>query len=135
MLLGWDMDTDIPFIRDVIAHSRSFNPPVDPSTLPCLESDISIPVRDDRSVAARIHKPRQVPEDGCPGFIVFHGGGYSVGDLETEIWMCRMFTELGGIAVNVDYRHAPEHVFPAAINDVFDATEWVRHKILIQSIC
>ena len=63
--------------------------------------------------------------DGCPGMVVFHGGGYLVGDFETEAWLCALFTKLGGIAVNVDYRHAPEHVFPAAIHDAFDATAWV----------
>lgn len=47
-----------------------------------------------------------------------------IGDLETEAHLCEWFTKLGGIAVNVDYRHAPEDVFPAAIEDAFDATNW-----------
>ena len=97
----------------------------DPASLPHVEEDIEIPVRNGRTTAARMYRPRKATPDGCPGMVVFHGGGYLVGDFETEAWLCALFTKLGGIAVNVDYRHAPEHVFPAAIHDAFDATAWV----------
>ncbi|CAM1506887.1 Fc.00g065280.m01.CDS01 [Cosmosporella sp. VM-42] len=125
MLAAWTMDTNIFEIRDLIAQMRKAQPEVDPATLSYTTEDIQIPLRDGFQVAARTYKPRSVPADGCSGFIVFHGGGYLVGDLETEGWLCTMFTSLGGIAVNIDYRHAPEHVFPQAINDTFDATKWV----------
>lgn len=128
MLPGWGMETYIQGIREIIEDSKHYRPPTDPEALPCIETDFKIPVRGGREVTARLHKPRQVPEDGCPGFVVFHGGGFAVGDLDTEAWLCRLFTELGGIAVNVNYRHAPEHMFPAAVEDVFDATKWVRSQ-------
>jgi acetyl esterase/lipase len=98
----------------------------DPATLPHVEEHIQIPVRDGSKIAARIYKPKETSSDGSPGFIVFHGGGYAVGGLETEAWLCALFTSLGGVTVDVDYRLAPDHTFPTAINDAFDATKWVR---------
>lgn len=58
--------------------------------------------------------------------VVYHGGGYVVGDLETEAWLCNLFTSLGGIAVNVNYRHAPENPFPGPVDDCFNALKWVK---------
>lgn len=54
-----------------------------------------------------------------------------VGDLETKAHLCALFTSLGGIAVNINYRHAPEHVFPQAIHDAFDATKWVGPPVSV----
>lgn len=129
MLAGWNMSTDIHQIRAAISQMRATKPKPDPATLPYIEQDIEIPVRDGSRIAARVYKPRdsEPPESsGRPGFIVFHGGGFAVGDFEFEAWLCALFTRLGGIAVNVDYRLAPEYVFPTAINDAYDATKWVR---------
>lgn len=91
-----------------------------------VEEDRKIPVRDGSSITVRIHKPRTPPKDGCPIFVVYHGGGFALGGLDNEALLCRNFTELGGIAVNVDYRLAPEHPFPVGINDAYDALKWVR---------
>lgn len=49
-----------------------------------------------------------------------------LGDLDSEAWLCRTFTELGGIAVNVGYRLAPEYQFPVPCEDAYDALKWVR---------
>ena len=48
-----------------------------------------------------------------------------LGGLDSEVALCRKFTGLGGIAVNVDYRMAPENPFPTPINDAYDALKWV----------
>jgi acetyl esterase/lipase len=48
-----------------------------------------------------------------------------VGDAEMSAWLANMFTDLGGIAVNVEYRLAPEHKFPQAVEDAFDALKWI----------
>ena len=90
-----------------------------------LEDDRQIPVRDGTSITIRVHRPRSPPKDGCPIFVVYHGGGFTLGGLDDEARMCRAFTALGGIAVNVDYRLAPEHPFPVPIQDAYDALKWV----------
>lgn len=128
---SWSMETDIHQIRDMMDWMRETKPKPDPKSLSYLTEELKIPLRDGFEVDARVYKPRDVPADGCPGFVVFHGGGYMVGDLETEAYLCVLFTNLGGIAVNINYRHAPEHVFPQAIHDAFDATKWVSSPVSV----
>ncbi len=93
--------------------------------VPYTEVDYQIQVRDGNNITIRIHKPKARPEDGCPIFVVYHGGGFCLGGLDSEALLCRNFTKLGGIAVNVDYRLAPEHPFPIPILDAYDALKWV----------
>ena len=61
-----------------------------------------------------------------PVFVNFHGGGWVIGDLETADAISREFcNRVGCIVVAVDYRLAPEHRFPAAVDDCYAATRWV----------
>ncbi len=64
---------------------------------------------------------------GGPGILVnFHGGGWVIGDLDTSDAVCRgMCNAADCIVVSVDYRLAPEHVYPAALEDAYAATCWV----------
>ncbi|MFC4987364.1 alpha/beta hydrolase [Saliphagus infecundisoli] len=57
--------------------------------------------------------------------VFFHGGGFVVGSLETHDWLCRHLTRESGCAVlSVAYRLAPEHPFPAAVEDAYAAVNW-----------
>lgn len=59
--------------------------------------------------------------------LFLHGGGFVFGDLETHDAMCRGLALASGVSVvAVDYRLAPEHPYPAALNDAVAALEWVR---------
>jgi acetyl esterase len=77
-----------------------------------------------REIPVRIYRPAG---DGMlPVVIFFHGGGWVVGTLETYDPYCRaLSTETGAAVVSVDYRLAPEHKFPAGLEDCRAATEWV----------
>ncbi|MBS1847828.1 MAG: alpha/beta hydrolase, partial [Actinobacteria bacterium] len=70
---------------------------------------------------------RGIDTDDRPGCLVWiHGGGFVIGDLETADSTCRVLANAAGISViSVDYHLAPEHPYPAAIDDVMTALDWV----------
>jgi acetyl esterase len=62
-----------------------------------------------------------------PALIYIHGGGFWAGDLDTHEPTCRLLAGEGACRViAVDYRLAPEHKFPAAVEDAFAATRWIE---------
>jgi acetyl esterase len=62
-----------------------------------------------------------------PVMVYFHGGGWTIGDLDSHDTLCRELANGSGCAVvAVDYRMGPEHRFPAAVDDAIAATRWVR---------
>ncbi|MFM7703867.1 MAG: alpha/beta hydrolase [Rubrivivax sp.] len=64
-----------------------------------------------------------------PVLVYFHGGGWTIGDLDTHDVLCRQLAQAcGGAVVSVDYRLGPEHRFPAAVDDCVAATRWVREQ-------
>jgi acetyl esterase/lipase len=59
--------------------------------------------------------------------VMYHGGGFFMGDLDTETSNCAILCEhMGFVVVDVDYRLAPEYPFPTGINDSWDALQWVK---------
>jgi len=75
-------------------------------------------------IPLRLYTPR-APEPR-PGLVWFHGGGWVTGDLESHDGLCRQLAlDTGASVVAVDYRLAPEHRFPAAVEDAVAATRWV----------
>ena len=61
-----------------------------------------------------------------PVVLFFHGGGFVVGDLDTHDGTCRQHAVgAGAVVVSVEYRLAPEHPYPAAVDDAWAATQWV----------
>ncbi|KUJ23210.1 alpha/beta-hydrolase [Mollisia scopiformis] len=124
-------DSDIPKIRQqLITRKRQMTALTESAEKKekYVEEDRQIPVRDGTTIAVRIHKPKNPAKDGCPIFVVYHGGGFCLGGLDSEVLLCRRFTELGGIAVNVDYRLAPEHPFPVPPQDAYDALKWTAEN-------
>jgi acetyl esterase len=79
----------------------------------------------ERGIGVRVYRPAKA-EGMLPVVTFFHGGGFVVCTLETHDPYCRaLATEAGVIVVSVDYRLAPEHKFPAGVEDCLAATDWV----------
>jgi acetyl esterase len=78
-------------------------------------------------IPLRVYRPAGVPSGtALPVLVYYHGGGWVIGDLDTHDVQCRQITAEAGITVvAVDYRLAPEHKFPAAVDDAWAATRWV----------
>jgi acetyl esterase len=81
----------------------------------------------DGDIPIRIYTPEG---EGPFGILVnFHGGGWVIGDLETADSVCREMATLGNcIVISVDYRLAPEHPYPAAVDDAYAATCWTAEN-------
>jgi acetyl esterase len=79
------------------------------------------------AIPLRVYRPAGVSDSRpLPALVYFHGGGWVIGDLETHDVLCRQLTAEAGISViSVDYRLAPEHKFPASVDDAWAATRWV----------
>lgn len=78
------------------------------------------------SIPIRVYTP--VGTGPFAVLVYFHGGGWVVGDLDTQDMICRGLCHGAGcLVVSVDYRLAPEHRFPAAVDDAYAATQWVGH--------
>ena len=103
-------------------------------TVPGPEGAPDIPVRIYRRFGVGIGRPRHRPSV----IVYFHGGGWVVGNLDSHDGSCRLIAAVTGcVVVSVDYRLAPEHPFPAAIEDCLAAYAWVQrnHEVLGTSPC
>jgi acetyl esterase len=77
-------------------------------------------------IPLRIYTPATISAGTLPALIYFHGGAGVFCSIETHEGLCRALTnESGCRVISVGYRLAPEHKFPAAIDDAYAATEWV----------
>lgn len=112
--------TPVPEIRKLMDHMAF--PPAD---LPMHEvRELSIPGGDAQPLKLRLYRPSTAQV--APVMVYFHGGGWCIGTLETHDNLCRHLARITGMnLVSVDYRLAPEHIFPAALDDAYAATRWV----------
>lgn len=86
-------------------------------------AELSIAVRDGQHLPARLYAPSHDP---LPVLMYFHGGGFTIGSIATHDALCRELARLSGCAVvSLGYRLAPEHRFPTAVHDAWDALQWL----------
>lgn len=113
-----------PQARESSRQRRAFSQPE-----PCVVGSVTehqapgpggpVPVRAYRPAAA-------LATDVLPALMYFHGGGWVIGDRDSYDVLCRDLCQRSGCAVfSVDYRLAPEHPFPAAIDDALAAVRWL----------
>jgi acetyl esterase len=98
-------------------------PPLERRTAVGEVIDLDVPLPG-RTLAARLYRPEERHSEGLTVF--FHGGGFVIGNLDTHDHVCRDLCAGSGAAViALDYRLAPEHPFPAAVDDCLDAVRWI----------
>ncbi|MET0168142.1 MAG: alpha/beta hydrolase, partial [Vicinamibacterales bacterium] len=86
--------------------------------------DVTIPGVD-APIPTRVYTPDS--PDSCPVILYFHGGGYVKGGLEESDAFCRNLARVTRhMVLSIDYRLAPEHRFPAALDDAIAAATWAR---------
>ncbi|HOB65615.1 alpha/beta hydrolase fold domain-containing protein, partial [Ottowia sp.] len=86
--------------------------------------DLHIPARDGHRLPARLVAPSH--DAGLPVLLYTHGGGFTIGSIESHDIFCRTISQLSGAAVlSLDYRLAPEWRFPTAVHDAWDALHWL----------
>lgn len=92
--------------------------------------NINFPSFDGKLVKLRIYRPDDAKKDDLvPVHIDFHGGGWGLGDLDTESHVLRQYVKFAKVAVvDVDYRLVPEFPFPTGLKDCFEATKYVYDK-------
>lgn len=89
---------------------------VEDRTIPGPGSDIPI----------RVYYPKDSQATNNPALVYYHGGGWVVGNIDTHDNVCRALTNLANcVTISVDYRLAPEHKFPAAVEDSYAAVKYV----------
>ena len=109
--------TDPVTARKIYAEMAASKPPADTSDMDI--EDRMVPAEPD--VPVRIYRPRQ-----AQGAVVWlHGGGWMMGNLDTEhTWASRLAEGSGAVVISVGFRLAPEQPFPAALDDVYAVLCW-----------
>ena len=94
------------------------------------EQQISGLKEGDPAVSIRIYRPDNTAEEPLPALLWIHGGGFVIGSIKEDDVPCRMMSQsFNCIIVSVEYRLAPEHPFPAPINDCYAALKWLVDNI------
>jgi acetyl esterase len=87
--------------------------------------ELSLPL-EGRELAARIYRPSAPGDEPLPLLVYLHGGGWVIGDLDThDLLTARLALDANCAVVSVDYRLAPEHPFPAPVDDALEAVLWL----------
>ncbi|WP_276357259.1 alpha/beta hydrolase [Cohnella caldifontis] len=132
------MDRVAPELREGLAKLPPLHLPGDLAAfrqLPPVPADPSDSVRiterrisgvDRNPITIKIYEPDHREESNRPALLWIHGGGYVLGHPGNEDAICQSFVEAAGCVVfSPDYRLAPEHPFPAGIEDCYAALLWV----------
>jgi acetyl esterase len=111
--------------RELYLKGRAVTNPEPPELLSVAPLAIPSP---QGSIPARLYTPKTLRKANglAPCLVFFHGGGWVIGDLDSHDVVCRKLAHDGELLViSIDYRLAPEHKFPAAIDDAIAATKWI----------
>ncbi len=112
------------------AYAASWNVTQSPATDVASVRDTTIPGQGG-ALALRIYRGiGTLPDEVLPCMVFLHGGGWVIGNLDSHDRLCRRLANAARICiVAVDYRLAPEHRFPAALDDSVTALQWVSDNV------
>ncbi len=116
-----------PLEEQSIEQIRALSVPVSGALEPvaAVEDRLVSRSRGEPDVPVRIYQP-SVDGQLRAGLVLYHGGGWAIGTLDTYDSLCHLLANAGDcVVVSVDYRLSPEHRFPAGVEDAFAATVWV----------
>ena len=111
--------------RELYLKARAVSNPEPPELAEVKPLSIPAP---DGTIPARIYTPKALRKTNgeAPCLVFYHGGGWVIGNLDSHDVVCRKLAHEGElIVISVDYRLAPEHKFPAAVDDAIAATKWI----------
>lgn len=125
------INTPIAALRSVMDHIPLPAPAVELHAVTPLE----IPRAAEQGGPMRARLYQATDANDAPIMVYLHGGGWCLGTLDTHDGLCRHLAHWSGMHVcAVEYRLAPEHVFPAALDDAYAAVRWVaEHAQLLHS--
>ncbi|WP_418301917.1 alpha/beta hydrolase [Lysinibacillus fusiformis] len=117
---GFRLDENLEWSRRLLAQS-----PLEESEL-VLTTNRTIPRGDGGEMLVKIYEPVKRSHDKLPAMLWIHGGGFVMGHPDMDDLLCERFVQTANcVVVSVDYRLAPEHPYPAAIEDCYAGLVWM----------
>jgi len=136
-----DVNRVLPELRDVLDRLPPFRLPEDlyearNNPRPPFQKSDRVAIHDEtikgaggQDMLVRVYEPTDGPVSGRPAFLWIHGGGYVLGHPDYDDNLCQTFVEAAGCVVfSPDYRLAPEHPFPAGLEDCYAALVWLHES-------
>ena len=113
--------------RRLYRERRAYTQPASPEVASVRDMQVPGPLGD---IPVRVYRPfGSAPDAVLPVLVFYHGGGWTIGDLDTHDTLCRELANGASLCVvAVDYRMGPEHRFPAAVNDSLACAYWVKRE-------
>ena len=123
-----DIWTDLPSTRNMFAQFYGDLVASLPVIQNVASADFQVPCVQGPDVNVRVYRPADQTQK-LPALLWIHGGGFCIGSLHEDDYRARQLVEnLGTVVVSVDYRLAPEHPFPAPMDDCYAALHWLSEN-------
>jgi len=126
LVAGRGAPTDAVAAREEMAAMMAMLPTPDLSSLDIDDRQVPGP-EGDPPVPVRVYVPQERAATPTPAILYIHGGGFFVGSIDMEHSVSAgLAKELGVVVVSVEYRLAPEHPYPAPLEDCYAALQWLH---------
>ncbi len=125
MMINWN---DLPAAREFLKQMLAMAGASIPDSPHVTKKDLTVPgPKGAPDVAGRVYRPT-ASSGTLPGLLWIHGGGYVLGNIQQDDHLVQQIVEeVGCVVVSVEYRLAPEHPFPAPVEDCYAALKWMAN--------